>query len=77
MLTNKTQSTMSLAWSNAKWAQAWHGKGTKAQYLAGSLKLAHKSVSIKRTILAGTALACVASLSLGLSLGYYLASVTI
>lgn len=70
------KNTMSLAWSNAKWAHMWHNKGTKAQYFAGSLKLAHKGISIRTTILSGLVVASGASLYFGMCLGYYLASVT-
>lgn len=43
-------STMATAWTNAATAQQWHGKGSKAQYLSGSLKLAHKGVNLKKRL---------------------------
>lgn len=67
-------STMSLAWSNARTAQQWHGKGTSKQYLAGSLSLAHKGVNLKRRLVAGLVVALPCSFALGLALGAFAAS---
>lgn len=61
--------TMQLAWNNAKWAHKWHGKGNKQEYLAGSLKLAHKGVSIKHRILMLCFLGCQLAFWVGFTLG--------
>ena len=75
LLTNNNKSTMVLAWSNSRTACKYHGKGTPAQYLADSLKLAHKGLDLKRSLWLNVALASSASFLVGLGYGVLLASI--
>lgn len=67
--------TMQLAWLNAKTAQAWHGKGTKREYLAGSMRLAHKGYNLRTALLAKVAGAGLTSFIIGLGYGALLATI--
>jgi len=69
-----TMSTMTLAWSNAKCASKWHGKGKPVEYFAGSLTLAHKGINLKRNLMVALAGMSVVSLAGGIGLGYFVAS---
>lgn len=66
---------MKLAWINANWSHKWHAKGKKADYFAESLKLAHKGVNLRSTIITLTIFACSLSFALGCFLGAVLASI--
>ncbi len=49
---------MQLAWANAQAAKNWHGMGTKKEYFAGSLKLAHAGRNLRTEILVKVAIGC-------------------
>lgn len=65
--------TMKLAWSNARAAAAWHGKGKAQDYLAGSLSLAHQHRDLRKEYLVFTATTGVAAFVTGIMLGAALA----
>lgn len=70
-----TMNTMHLAWLNAKTAQAWHGKGTKREYLSSSMRLAHKGYNLRTALLIKVAGAGLTSFIIGLGYGSLLATI--
>lgn len=69
------KNTMKLAWSNASIAHKYHGKGSKAEYLSGSMKLAHQGVNLKHDLMAAVVPGSIVAVTLGLGLGATLANI--
>lgn len=65
--------TMQLAWQNAQAAKDWHGVGTKREYFAGALRLAHKGHSVRKAIFTKVAIAGLATFTAAVGYGALLA----
>lgn len=78
MLINvENMSVMQLAWDNAKVAHNWHGKGKKAEYLAGSMKLAWGYRSLRNELVLRLSVAALVTFSVALVAGAAVAALAV